>query len=213
MIRLYNYYRSGTSQRVRIALNLKNVPYDYVPVNLLKGEHRSKIYRALNPQGLAPSLQIDGHTLIQSPAILEWIEEKWPDPSLLPSDLFERAHVRAMVALIGCDIHPVNNLRILNRLKSEFSADQQAIHSWISHWITEGFTALETMLQQDIGRGDFCFGNLPGMAECYLIPQVYAARRFEVDLTLFPAIIAIDEACANLSAFQAAHPDNQPDTV
>ncbi len=213
MIQLYNYYRSGTSHRVRIALNLKGIDFDYVPVNLLEREHKSDAYLAINPQGLAPALTVDGHTLTQSPAILEWIEESWPEPPLLPEDRFERAHVRAMAALVACDIHPINNLRILNTIKSEFGADKDAILRWIAHWNTDGFAALETILNADKARGDFCFGKAPGLAECYLIPQIYAARRFEVDLKPFPAICAIDEACAALPAFIHAHPANQPDAV
>jgi maleylpyruvate isomerase len=210
-MKLHNYYRSGTSHRVRIALNLKGIAYDYVPVNLLNGEHRGEPYKALNPQGLAPALEVDGHTLTQSPAILEWIEESWPEPPLLPAGRFDRARVRAMAALVACDIHPVNNLRILNALKSEFNADQDAVLAWIARWINDGFSALESMLNDDKTRGPFCFGDAPGLADCTLIPQVYAARRFHVDLTPFAAINAIDAACAELPAFQAAYPDNQPD--
>ncbi|MDQ7018572.1 MAG: maleylacetoacetate isomerase [Robiginitomaculum sp.] len=213
MIRLYNYYRSGTSHRVRIALHLKDVPFEYVPVNLLEKEHKSAAYQALNPQGLAPAITVDGHTLTQSPAILEWIEESWPEPPLLPTDRFDRARVRAMAALIACDIHPINNLRILNALKSGFGADQSAVLGWIARWIYDGFAALEVMLKADSQRGDFCFGKAPGLVECNLIPQVYAARRFEVDLTPFPTITAIDAACAALPAFEKAHPANQPDAV
>ncbi len=211
MIRLYNYWRSGTSHRVRIALALKGVTYDYVPVNLLEGEHRGAAFRAMNPQGLAPAVEVDGHVLTQSPAILEWIEERWPKPPLLPEDHFDRARVRAMAALVACDIHPINNLRVLNALKDEFDADRAAILAWIARWITEGFTALEIMLNRDKSRGEFCFGGAPGLAECCLVPQVYAARRFDVDLTPFAAITAIDAACAKLPAFIAAAPQNQPD--
>jgi len=213
VIRLYNYYRSGTSHRVRIALHLKDIPYEYVPVNLLEKEHKSAAYLALNPQGLAPAIKVDGHTLTQSPAILEWLEESWPQPPLLPTDRFDRARVRAMAALIACDIHPINNLRILNAIKSEFGADQNAVLAWIARWTNDGFAALETMLNADSRRGDFCFGKAPGLVECNLIPQVYAARRFKVDLTPYPAITAIDAACADLPAFIAAHPANQPDAV
>lgn len=213
MIRLYNYYRSGTSHRVRIALALKGVDYEYVPINLLNKEHKSPAYLAKNPQGLAPALTINGHTLTQSPAILEWIEENWPEPPLLPAGHFDRARVRAMAALVACDIHPVNNLRILNAIKSEFGADQDAVMAWIARWITDGFTALEVMLGEDKARGQFCFGDTPGLADCTLIPQIYAARRFNVDLMAFPAIVDIDNACAEHPAFIAAHPANQPDAV
>ena len=211
MITLYNYWRSGTSHRVRIALALKGVDYDYVPLNLLAGEHKDDAYRAMNPQGLVPALAVDGHVLTQSPAILEWIEESWPEPPLLPKDRFDRARVRAMAALVECDIHPINNLRVLNTLKADFDADRAAVLNWIARWISEGFMALELMLGRDKVRGDYCFGNAPSLAECCLIPQVYAARRFDVDLTPFAAITAIDAACAKLPAFIAAAPENQPD--
>ncbi|PHS28263.1 MAG: maleylacetoacetate isomerase [Robiginitomaculum sp.] len=213
MIRLHNYYRSGTSHRVRIALNLKKVSYEYVPLNLLEKAHKSEAYLALNPQGLAPALEVDGHVLTQSPAILEWIEESWPEPPLLPTDRFDRARVRAMAALIACDIHPINNLRILNALKQDFGADHDAVLGWITRWTTDGFSALETLLNTNHNRGEFCFGKAPGLVECNLIPQVYAARRFDVDLAPYPAITAIDAACAALPAFESAHPANQPDAV
>ncbi len=213
MIKLFNYYRSGTSHRVRIALHLKGVEFEYIPVNLLKGEHKSKGYLAINPQGLAPALTIEGHTLTQSPAVLEWIEEKWPDPALLPTDLYDRARVRAMAALVACDIHPINNLRILNALKSDFHADQDAVLSWIARWINDGFAALESTLKADQNRSQYCFGDMPGLAECTLIPQVFAARRFKVDLTPYPIIANIDATCATHPAFIAAHPANQPDAL
>ncbi len=212
-MKLFNYYRSGTSHRIRIALHLKDVKYEYVPVNLLTREHKSEEYLAINPQGLAPSLSVDGHILTQSPAILEWIEETWLNPPLLPVAPLDRARVRAMAALIACDIHPLNNLRVLNAIKGEFDADPKAVSRWIAQWITAGFEALEKMLDGTPKRGGFCFGNAPGLAECCLIPQVYSAKRFGVDLTPFPAIIAIDQTCTALPAFIAAHPDNQPDAV
>ena len=211
-MRLYSYYRSGTSHRVRIALNLKQIRYEIVPVNLREREHKDARYLALNPQGLAPTLEIEGEHLIQSPAILEYLEERWPEPPLLPTDSLARARVRALAAIIGCDIHPINNLRILNALRSGFGADEEAVKRWCGQWICDGFATLEKLLQSR-PKGGFCHGESPTLADVYLVPQVYSARRFEVDLTPFPTIIEIDEACAELDAFRAAEPANQVDAI
>lgn len=212
-MKLYNYYRSGTSHRTRIALNLKGLSYDYVPVNLRTGEARSEQYLALNPQGLVPLLDVEGHKLWQSPAIIEYLEERWPEPSLLPADAFGRARVRALAAMIGCDIHPINNLRILNELRGTFGADEAAVKRWCGKWIAAGFEAIERLLNDDRQRGRFCYGDSPTLADVYLIPQVYSAHRFEVDLTPFPTIVDIDKTCGELDAFRDAEPGNQPDAV
>lgn len=211
-MRLYSYYRSGTSHRVRIALNLKQLRYEIVPVNLREREHKEARYLALNPQGLAPTLEIDGEHLIQSPAILEYLEERWPEPPLLPSDPLARARVRALAAIIGCDIHPINNLRILNALRTNFGANEDAVKRWCGQWISAGFDALEKLLQSR-PAGRFCHGDAPTLADVYLVPQVYSARRFEVDLTPYKAIVEIDRACAELDAFRAAEPANQVDAA
>jgi maleylpyruvate isomerase len=210
---LAGFFRSGTSHRVRIALNLKGIPYRYEAVSLPKREHRSASFLAMNPQGLVPVLKVDGKPLVQSPAIIEWLEETFPEPPLLPRTAAQRARVRAIAAMIGCDIHPVNNLRILNELRSEFGADEEKIAAWARHWISTGFAALEAFFSADVGRTGFCFGGHPTLADCYLIPQVVSARRFGVDLAPYPTICEIDANCASLRAFADAQPDRQPDAV
>ena len=206
---LHAYWRSGTSYRTRIALNLKGVAYQVRPVNLLAGEQSADGYLALDPQGLVPALEADGQVLIQSPAILEWLEETRPEPPLLPADPAERAMVRAMAALIGCDVHPLNNLRVLRALKRDLGASDARLAAWEARWIGDGFRALERLIGRH-GAG-FCYGERPSLADCYLIPQVYAAIRFGVDLEPYPLIRAIDRRAGELAAFAAAHPDRQPD--
>lgn len=213
MLKLHNYYRSGSSQRVRIALELKGLDYEYVPVNLLKGEHRGDAYGRLQPQNMAPALDANGQIIIQSPAILEWLEEVYPQPALLPDGPIQRARVRAMAMIIGCDVHPLNNLRILNAVK-EIQGTTEPPKEWISRWIGSGFAALERMLGEDDTRNlDYCFGQSPGLVECYLIPQVYSAKRFGVDLSPFPLIRHVDAACSKLPAFIRSAPENQPDCL
>jgi len=206
---LHGYWRSTTAYRVRIALALKGVAYAQVTHDLRKGEQRDVGYRALNPQGLVPALETDDAVLTQSPAILEWIDETYPDPPLLPADANSRAIVRAMAATIACDIHPVNNLRILNALRTEFGADEAAVNRWIARWIGDGFAAIETQIAR---HGDgFAFGTTPTIADCHLVPQVYSAERFAVDLSPYPKLKAAAENARALPAFAAAHPDLQPD--
>ena len=211
MLQLHNFFRSGTSHRLRIALQLKGLDYEYIAVDLRREEHLEAAFKALNPQGLVPALVADDAVLIQSPAIIEWLEERYPDPALLPADLSARARVRALAAIVGCDIHPVNNRRILEYLRKTQGQDAAAINTWCGTWISAGFDALEALLQADPARGDFCFGNTPTLADVYLIPQIESARRFKVDLTPYPAIQHIDKACASLAAFQRAAPGLQPD--
>ena len=211
-MKLYSFFRSGTSHRLRIALNLKNVSPEYIPVDLRKDVQAEAPFKAVNPQGLVPALTLDdGQTLIQSPAIIEWLEERYPEPALLPQDPEARAHVRAMAAIVGCDIHPFNNRRILQALRKDFGASEDAVNAWCATWITAGFDAIEALLAQDKTRGDFCFGNAPSMADVYLIPQVESARRFNVDLAQWPLISAVDKACSALPAFAKAAPMVQPD--
>ena len=210
---LAGFFRSGTSHRVRIALNLKGISYGYEAVSLPKREHRSAQFLAMNPQGLVPVLKVNGEPLVQSPAILEWLEETYPEPSLLPATSADRFRIRAIAAMIGCDIHPVNNLRILNELRAGFGADEAKIAAWARQWITAVFAALEAYVAADVGRAGFCFGHQPTLADCYLIPQVTSARRFGVDLGPYPTIREIDATCSALPAFINAQPDRQPDAV
>jgi maleylpyruvate isomerase len=210
-MKLHQFFRSGTSHRTRIALNLKGLPYENIAVDLRKNAHQDAAYKALNPQGLVPALEVDGQVLIQSVAIIEWLEERYPTPALLPANANDRAHVRALAAIVGCDIHPVNNKRILDTLRARFGADDAAINQWAGTWICAGFDALEALLQADKTRGDFCFGGAPGLADIYLVSQVESSRRFKVDLTPYPAIRAVDAACSALPAFANAAPAVQPD--
>ena len=210
-MKLYNFFRSSTSHRLRIALNLKGLPYEYIAVDLRNNAHQSAAFKALNPQGLVPVLADGGWVFSQSVAIIEWLEDRYPTPALLPADLNDRAHVRALAAVVGCDIHPVNNKRILDTLRASFGADDVAINRWCGTWISAGFATLETLLQADAKRGAFCFGSTPTLADVYLIPQVESARRFQVDLSPYPAILAIEQTCAELPAFSRATPVMQPD--
>jgi maleylpyruvate isomerase len=208
---LHSFFRSGTSHRLRIALNLKGIAYTYVAVDLRREEHLSEAFRAVNPQGMVPALEIDGQIKTQSPAIIEWLEERYPTPALLPTHVDDRAHVRALAAIVGCDIHPINNRRILEALRSEFGADEAAINRWCSTWITAGFDAFEALLAADQRRSDFCFGDAPSLADIYLIPQVESERRFKVDMARWPLISAVDAVCSNIEAFRLAAPALQPD--
>ncbi|HTZ71112.1 MAG TPA: maleylacetoacetate isomerase [Acetobacteraceae bacterium] len=207
-MKLYEYFRSSATYRVRIALNLKKIAVEMVPIHLLRngGEQDAPSYRAINPQGRVPALVLDdGTTLIQSPAILEWLEETYPDPPLLPRDPIARAHVRGIAALIACDIHPLNNLSVLTYLRNNFNVAQDKVDVWYRHWITTGFTALEQMLS-----APYCCGDGVTLADVMLVPQVANARRFGTDLTPFPRITAIEQTCLALPAFDAARPEVQP---
>lgn len=210
---LHNFFRSGTSHRLRIALNLKGLGYDYVAVDLRKNEHQGAAFKALNPQGLVPALVEGDLVLTQSVAIIEWLEERHPKPALLPADLNDRAHVRALAALVSCDIHPVNNKRILDTLRASFGADDAAINAWCATWISAGFDAYETLLAADTRRAGFSFGAAPTLADAYLIPQIESARRFKIDLGRWPLIMAVDAQCGALEAFQRAVPMAQPDAA
>jgi maleylpyruvate isomerase len=210
-MKLYSFFRSGTSHRLRIALNLKGVSAEYIAVDLRTEEHLKEAFKSLNPQGLVPALVHDDKVLIQSPAIIEWLEERYPTPALLPQDADQRAHVRALAALVGCDIHPLNNRRVLEYVRHQFKADEAAINAWCATWICAGFDALEALLTADTQRGRFCFGDSPTLADVYLVPQVESARRFKVDLTQWPLIAAVEAACMQLEAFQQASPMQQPD--
>lgn len=207
---LHSAWRSSAAYRVRIGLNLKGLAYDIAPVNLVANQHQAPAFAALNPQRLLPALEVDGRTLTQSLAILEWLDETVPQPALLPADPFDRAQVRAMAQIVASDIHPVNNLRILRAL-TELGVDEPGREAWIGRWITDGFTALETMVARH-GAG-YAFGETPTLADCCLVPQVYNAERFRTDLTPFPALRAVAARCAEHPAFAAAHPNQQPDAI
>jgi maleylpyruvate isomerase len=213
-MKLYTYFRSSAAYRVRIALDLKGLPYEVVPVHLVKhgGEQVTDAYRAVNPSALVPTFQDDGATITQSMAIIEYLEETHPAVPLLPADPLARAHVRALAQMVACDIHPVNNLRILRYLVRTLQISDEAKNEWYRHWVKEGFAALEAHLARGPAPGRFCHGDTPTMADCFLVPQVYNASRFDVDMTPYPRIAAIDAACAELPAFIAAHPARQPDS-
>lgn len=208
-VTLHGYWRSSAAYRVRIALNLKGIDYAQVSHDLLAGDQRDPSYLAIAPHGLVPALQVGDRVLIESPAIIEWIEARWPTPPLLPGDAGEAAVVRGMAALIGCDIHPLNNLRVLNHLREEFQASKEQVKGWIGHWIAEGFAPLEQLVARH-GSG-FAYGGSPTLADCYLVPQLYNAGRFGVDLSPYPHLVAAGEAALKLPAIEAAHPDRQPD--
>ncbi|MFT7288458.1 MAG: maleylacetoacetate isomerase [Halieaceae bacterium] len=210
-MQLFSYYRSSAAYRTRIALNLKELQYDIVPVDLTKDEQRQDAYLRENAQGLVPALKLDsGEVLTQSQAILEWLEETFPTPALYAADPFDRAGQRALCQHIACDIHPLNNLRVLRYLRNDLDLAQAQVNDWYAHWIQLGFTAIEEALARS--PDNFSLGERPGMLEILLVPQVYNALRFKVPMDEFPAIIALDQRCAPLNAFQAAHPDAQPDS-
>ncbi|WP_426247847.1 maleylacetoacetate isomerase [Pseudomonas sp. TWR3-1-1] len=208
---LFTYYRSTSSYRVRIALALKGLDYQTVAVNLIAangGEHRQPPYLAINPQGRVPALRTDnGDVLTQSPAIIEYLEEQYPQVPLLSSDLITRAHERAVASMIGCDIHPLHNVSVLNQLRA-LGQDEPQVVQWISHWITQGLAAIEPL----IGDSGYCFGPQPGLADVYLMPQLYAAERFNVVLTAYPRILRVARLAQDHPAFIKAHPARQPDT-
>ena len=211
-MQLYSYFRSSAAYRVRIALNFKGLAYDYVPVHLLKdgGQQLSAGYRALNPAALVPTL-CDGDAVItQSLAIIEYLEETHPQPALLPADPIGRARVRALAQTIACDIHPLNNLRVLKYLKHELGVDEDAKAAWYRHWVEEGLLALEGMLASG-PAGRYCHGDTPTLADLCLVPQVANAQRFNSDLSAMPHVMRIDAACRALPAFEQAAPANQPD--
>lgn len=212
-MKLYNFFRSGTSHRLRIALNLKGLATDYVAVDLRTEAHLKEAFKTIHPQGFVPALDTGEQVLIQSPAIIEWLEEKYPTPALLPQDSDARAHVRALAAIVGCDVHPINNRRILEYLRKQLGANEDAINAWCATWITDGFNAYETLLEADKTRGAFSYGNSPTLADVYLVPQVESARRFKVDLTPWPLISAVEAACMQMDAFKSAAPKQQPDAA
>lgn len=215
-MKLYGYWRSSTAYRVRIALNLKGLTAEHVPVHLVRdgGEHHRPEYRALNPQEAVPTLVTDGGAVLtQSLAICEWLEERHPRPPLLPPDSEARARVRAFALAIGCEIHPLTNLRVLSHLTGAMGLSDADKLAWYRHWTTVGLAQLEALVAGHPGTGRFVQGDSPTLADVCLVPQLYNARRFEVDLTPFPTLVRIDSACRELPAFAAAAPEQQPDAV
>lgn len=210
---LHNYFRSSSSYRVRIALNLKGLPYDYVAVHLNRegGEQFRPEFKSLNPQGLVPVLCEGDIELSQSLAILEYLEEKYPDPALLPKSIEDRARVRQQALAIACEIHPLNNLRVLKFITGSLGMSEDAKMNWIKHWTELGLSALEQELSRSKQRGRFCFGDTPTMADCCLVPQLFNAQRFGIDLAPYPTLVKINDECGKLPEFERAHPSRQPD--
>lgn len=215
-MKLYSYFRSSASFRVRIALNLKGVAYETIPVHLVKngGEQLQASYRAIHPDGLVPALiddAADGSALTQSLAIIEYLEEQYPSPALLPASAADRAYVRSLALSIACEIHPLNNLRVLRYLTSELHLSEEQKNAWYRHWCERGLLALEEILSRDKCTGTFCYGDTPSFADCCLVPQVFNAIRFNCDLSAVPTVMRINDACCKLDAFMRAAPAAQPD--
>jgi maleylpyruvate isomerase len=210
-MKLYGYYRSSASYRIRIILNVKGITWENQPVMLNRDEHRADTFRAINPMSLVPVLDTGDATLGQSPAIAEYLEETFPAPALLPKEPLLRAQVRELQHLIGCDIHPLQNLRVLKHLRAEFGQQDAAVNAWCRKWIGAGFEAYETIAAKRSASGRYSVGDSLTLADAWLIPQLYNARRFELDLAPFPTIVGIGEHCLALDPIAAAHPDQQPD--
>lgn len=212
-MKLYSYWRSSAAYRVRIALNLKDIECEYDYVHLVKNDQQSPDYKSKNPQGLVPALELsDGRILTQSLAIIDYLDQSFDGLKLLPNDPFEKARIQAFAQAISCDIHPVNNLRILNYLSNEFAIEDQQKATWYRHWVMEGFQALETSISTT-SNGKFCFGETPSLADICLIPQIYNANRFKVDMTAYPTLSKINDHCMTLAAFKQASPEAQQDAT
>jgi maleylpyruvate isomerase len=212
-MKLYSFFRSSASYRVRIALNLKGLTYEQIPIHLRRagGEQFAVSYKAINPQGLVPTLDDGGQILTQSLAIIEYLEERYPKPPLLPTDSADRARVRSMALIIACEIHPIQNLRVLVHLKSNLRQSEDDLNRWARHWIDLGLSALEQMTVSTPKRGKFCFGDTPTLADICLVPQLANARRFGCDLSVYPTLLQVETACNALPAFADAAPERQPD--
>ena len=210
-MKLYGYFRSSAAFRVRIALNLKKLDYENAFIHLRRGDQANPEFLGVNPQGLVPAIEVDGQMLTQSLPIIEYLDETHPEPPLLPRDAAGRARVRALAAIVACDIHPLNNLRVLRYLHRPLGDDQSAVETWYNHWIDSGFRALERLLAGDSRTLAFCHGGQPGLADIALVPQVVNAERYRLDLAPYPTIARIFETCMKLDAFAAAHPERQPD--
>ncbi|MGH7793706.1 MAG: maleylacetoacetate isomerase [Candidatus Binatia bacterium] len=212
-MKVYTFFRSSASYRVRIALNLKGLSYEQAPIHLRRGggEQLGAAYKAINPQALVPALEDNGKILTQSLAIIEYLEEKHPDPALLPSDPADKALVRSMAMIIACEVHPIQNLRVITHVKKEYNQTDEQVNRWAQHWIDLGLSALEQTIAAQPKRGKFCYGNTPTLADICLVPQLGNARRYGCDLSKYPAILEIEENCLALPAFANAAPEKQPD--
>lgn len=212
-MKLHSYFRSSASYRVRIALNLKGLSYDLIPVHLLKngGEQFSENFRALNPDALVPVLEHEGVALTQSLAIIEYLEETYPTPALLAKNSLDRAWQRSLALMIACDIHPINNLRILQYLTNVLHVSEEEKNTWYRHWCEQGLAAVENMLANDVRVGRYCYGDSPSLADCFLIPQIANAKRLQCNLTNMPTLLRINDACLELDSFIHASPAQQPD--
>jgi len=211
MIRLYTYWRSSAAYRVRIALNLKGIDHELVPTRLTANEHRGEAYLSTNPQGLVPALEHDGAVFTQSLAIIEYLDSVKASPRMFPEDPAARAHVAAMAQAVACDIHPLNNLRVMNYLRGELAQDADAVQAWYAHWIHAGFRALEAWAKEFSGGGRFLYGDAVTVADVCLVPQIYNARRFSIGLEDYPLLVGIDANLQSLPAVIAASPEQQPD--
>ena len=212
-MKIFGYFRSSAAFRLRIAMNFKGLSYDYNLVNLQSGDHLSDDFKRINPQGRVPAIDIEGNILTQSLAIIEYLDEVYPAPPLLPSDPLGKAKVRGIAGLIACDIHPLNNLAVLNYLRDQLIAEEEARLAWYRHWVKEGFDGLELILAANVETGQFCFGDTPTVADICLVPQVVNAKRFNCNLASYPTILRIFEECMSLSQFADADPMNQPEAA
>ena len=210
-MKLHNYFRSSSSFRVRIALELKGLAYDYIPVHIAKGDHKKEPYASLSADTLVPLLEVEGEKLSQSMAIIEYLDEKYPTPALLPADAVGRAQVRALAQSIACEIHPINNLRVLKYLVRELKVDEEAKNTWYRHWCRDGLEAFERQLAA-LPASTYCYGNTPTLADCCLVPQIFNAQRFNVNFEGLPRTMAAYAACMTLPAFQKAQPSACPDS-
>jgi maleylpyruvate isomerase len=212
-MKLYSFFRSSASYRVRIALNFKGVSYEQAPIHLRRsgGEQFTAAYKAVNPQALVPALEDNGKILTQSLAIIEYLEDKYPRPPLLPADPADKALVRGMALIIACEVHPIQNLRVLNYVKKEYNQTDDQVNRWAQHWINLGLTALEQLIVAQPNHGKFCFGDTPTLADICLVPQLGNARRYGSDLSQYPNILGVEKNCMTLPAFVNAAPEKQPD--